>query len=235
VKEFFHACGILIIEGYGLTESSPTLTLNRPDAFRFDSVGKALPSVQLRLAEDGEILAKGPNVFAGYHKDPAATKEIFTEDGWLKTGDVGRFTDDGFLQIVDRKKDILVTAGGKNVPPQNIELRFADDPYIAHLVVHGDGERFLVAGVWLNDAAVKAHLEEQGVTADSRDAAIQTLVQKRIDKVNAELASYETIKRFHVMTTPLTVNDGMLTPTLKVRRRQVYQKFAAEFAELHQK
>jgi long-chain acyl-CoA synthetase len=233
VKEFFHECGILIIEGYGLTESSPTLTLNRPDAFRFDSVGRALPSVQLRLAEDGEILAKGPNVFAGYHKDPAATKEIFTADGWLKTGDVGRFTDDGFLQIVDRKKDILVTAGGKNIPPQNIELQFADDPYIAHLVVHGDGERFLVAGVWLNDAAVKAQLDEQGVAADSRDAAIQTLVQKRVDKVNAELPSYETIKRFRVMPTPLTVGDGLLTPTLKVRRRQVYQQFAAEFAELH--
>jgi long-chain acyl-CoA synthetase len=233
VKEFFHECGVLIIEGYGLTEASPTITLNRPDAFRFDSVGKPLPSVQLRLAEDGEILAKGPNVFAGYHKDPAATKEIFTADGWLKTGDVGRMTDDGFLQIIDRKKDILVTAGGKNVPPQNIELCFADDPFIAHLVVHGDGERFLVAGVWLNEAAVKAHLDQQGVAADSRDAAIQALVQKRVDKVNAELPSYETIKRFRVMPAPLTVNDGLLTPTLKVRRRQVYQRFAAEFTELH--
>ncbi|MBI5479643.1 MAG: AMP-binding protein [Deltaproteobacteria bacterium] len=233
VKELFHECGILIIEGYGLTESSPTLTLNRPDAFRFDSVGRALPSVQLRLAEDGEILARGPNVFAGYHKDPAATTEIFTADGWLKTGDIGRLTDDGFLQIVDRKKDILVTAGGKNVPPQNIELRFAADPFIAHLVVHGDGERFLVAGVWLDEAAVKAALDEQGVTPDSRPAAIEALVQRRIDRVNAELASYETIKRFRVMGTPLTVNDGLLTPTLKVRRRQVYQQYAAEFAELH--
>ena len=131
MKEFFHAAGLLIIEGYGLTETSPTLTLNRPDAFRFDTVGKVLPSVQLKLAEDGEILAKGPTVFGGYHKDPAATAEAFTEDGWLKTGDVGRFTDDGFLQIVDRKKDILVTAGGKNVPPANIEMRFRDDPFVA--------------------------------------------------------------------------------------------------------
>ncbi len=126
VKDFFYSCGLLLIEGYGLTETSPTLTLNRPDAFRFDTVGKVLPSVEVRLAEDGEIEARGPNVFGGYHKDPDATREAFTADGWFKTGDIGRFTEDGFLQIVDRKKDILVTAGGKNVPPANIELRFRD-------------------------------------------------------------------------------------------------------------
>jgi long-chain acyl-CoA synthetase len=233
VKEFFYEHGLLIVEGYGLTEAAPTLTLNRPDAFRFDSVGKPLPSVQLKLAEDGEILARGPNVFRGYHKDPAATQEIFTADGWLKTGDVGRLTDDGFLQIIDRKKDILVTAGGKNVPPANIELRFADDPFIAHLVVHGDGERFLVAGVWLNDAAVTAHLDETGVPLAGRAEAVRALVQKRIDRVNAELASYETIKRFRVFAQPLTVQDGLLTPTLKVRRKQVYTKFRADFEELH--
>src|SRR6185436_8527405 len=112
-------------EGYGLTETSPTLTLNAPDAYRFDSVGRPLPSVELRLADDGEILARGDSVFRGYHRDPDATRAAFTDDGWFKTGDIGRFTDDGFLQIVDRKKDILVTAGGKNVPPVNIEARFA--------------------------------------------------------------------------------------------------------------
>ncbi|MEO7097071.1 MAG: AMP-dependent synthetase/ligase, partial [Polyangiales bacterium] len=218
VKELFHGCGLLIIEGYGLTETSPTLTLNRPDAFRFDSVGKPLPSVELMLAEDGEILARGPSVFSGYHKDPAATAQAFTDDGWLKTGDVGRFTDDGFLQIIDRKKDILVTAGGKNVPPVNIEQRFADDPFIAHLVVYGDGKRYLVAGVWLNDATVDAHLDAHGaVASEARDAARRALVQQRIDKVNAELASYETIKTFAVMKPALTVDGGLLTPTLKVR------------------
>ncbi|MBK7394711.1 MAG: AMP-binding protein [Myxococcales bacterium] len=160
VKEAFHGAGTLIIEGYGLTETSPTLTLNRPDAFRFDTVGKPLPSVEVRLAEDGEILARGPSVFGGYHKDPAATAQCFTADGWFKTGDVGRFTDDGFLQIIDRKKDILVTAGGKNVPPANIELRFADDPFVAHVVVYGDGHQSLVAGVWLNEGTVAGHLGE---------------------------------------------------------------------------
>lgn len=231
VKECFHACGYLIVEGYGLTETSPTLTLNRPDAFRFDSVGKPLPSVQLRLAEDGEILAKGPNVFGGYHKDPAATAEAFTEDGWFKTGDVGRFTDDGFLQIVDRKKDILVTAGGKNVPPANIEQRFADDPFLAHVVVYGDGKKYLVAGVWLNEDAVSAQLGD--VALDALPAARRALVQQRIDKVNANLASYESIKDFVLMDRPLTVEGGLLTATLKVRRKKVYETFRERFESLY--
>jgi long-chain acyl-CoA synthetase len=234
VKDLFHACGLLIVEGYGLTETSPTLTLNRPDAFRFDSVGKPLPSVQLKLAEDGEILAKGPTVFGGYHKDPAATREAFTDDGWFKTGDVGRFTDDGFLQIVDRKKDILVTAGGKNVPPANIEQRFADDPFIAHFVVYGDGKRFLVAGVWANDEAVRAHLEAHGVAREAFRTATKALLQQRIDKVNAQLASYETIKRFELMPRPLTVEEGLLTATLKVRRKKVYETFRAQLEALYE-
>ncbi len=233
VKELFHKAGLLIVEGYGLTECSPTLTLNRPDAFRFDSVGKALPSVQLKLAEDGEILARGPNVFAGYHKDPAATAECFTADGWFKTGDVGRFTDDGFLQIIDRKKDILVTAGGKNVPPANIELKFKDDPFIAHVVVYGDGQRYLTAGVWLNEPAVKAHLDANAVAPAARDEARRALVQRRIDEVNATLASYETLKKFVVLDQPLTVEGGLLTSTLKVRRKQVSQVFKTQLEALY--
>jgi long-chain acyl-CoA synthetase len=234
VKDLFFSNGLLITEGYGLTETSPTLTLNRPDAFRFDSVGKPLPSVQLKLAEDGEILAKGPNVFSGYHKDPAATKEAFTDDGWLKTGDVGRWTEDGFLQIVDRKKDILVTAGGKNVAPANIEIRFKDDPFIAHVVVFGDAQRYLVAGVWLNEGAVKEHLDRSGVAPGSRDEARRALVQKRVDHVNTELASYETIKKFAILDEPLTVEAGLLTSTLKVRRKQVTQKFGAIINALYE-
>src|SRR5690606_34447187 len=136
IKEQLHRTGLLVIEGYGLTETSPTLTLNRADALRFDTVGKPLPSVELKLDSDGEILARGPNVFSGYFKDPAATAAAFTEDGWFRTGDIGRWTEDGFLQIIDRKKDILVTAGGKNVPPANIEAKFADDPAIERVVVY---------------------------------------------------------------------------------------------------
>lgn len=233
VKTLFHECGILIIEGYGLTETSPTLTLNRPGDFRFDSVGKPFPSVELKLASDGEILARGPNVFAGYHKNPEATSQAFTEDGWFKTGDVGRFTDDGFLQIVDRKKEILVTAGGKNIPPANIELRFRDDPFIAHLVVYGDGKRYLVAGVWLNRETVDAHLRSQGLDGGADAEAIQALVQQRIERVNGELASFETIKRFAIIDDPLTVEAGYLTPTLKLRRKRVYETFGPRLEELY--
>ena len=189
IKELFQDAGVLLIEGYGLTECSPTLTLNRPGAFRFDSVGLPLASVELRLDDDGEILARGPNVFAGYHKDPEATAAAFTADGWFRTGDVGRFTEDGFLQIVDRKKDILVTSGGKNVAPLNVELRFADDPLFRHVVVHGDGQRFLVAAVWVDPAAARAAL---GGGDPSREA-LHALVAARVEAVNRTLASFETM------------------------------------------
>lgn len=206
VKERFYEEGILLIEGYGLTECSPTLTLNRPDAFRFDAVGLPFPSVELKLADDGEILARGPSVFGGYHDDPEATARAFTEDGFFMTGDIGRFTEDGFLQIIDRKKDILVTAGGKNVAPANIEIRFADDPAIAHVVVYGDGEKYLVAGVW-------------PATPKVSDEALQAAV----DRVNAQLARHETIKSFARIDEPLTVEGGTLTATMKVRRKKVYE------------
>ncbi len=231
VKEFYHQAGILIVEGYGLTETSPTLTLNRSDAFRFDSVGKVLPSVEVKLADDGEILAKGPNVFRGYHKDEAATREAFTDDGWFKTGDVGRFTEDGFLQIVDRKKDILVTAGGKNVPPANIEIRFQGDPRILHVVVYGDSKKYLVCGVWLNDALVDAELAD--VAPADRRAAREALVQKKIDEVNKELPSYETLKSFAIIETPLTVEAELLTASLKVRRKKVVESFRHTFEALY--
>jgi long-chain acyl-CoA synthetase len=234
VKEFFHRAGILILEGYGLTETSPTLTLNRPDAFRFDTVGKVLPSVEVRLAEDGEILARGESVFRGYHKDPAATKEAFTDDGWFKTGDVGRFTEDGFLQIIDRKKDILVTAGGKNVPPANIEVRFNGDPFILHVVVYGDGKRFLTAGVWMDEGAVAAHLSREKVASADRASVVRAIVQRRVDEVNAALPSYETIKKFAVIEGALSVADGLLTATLKVRRKKVYERFRDVFEGLYE-
>lgn len=243
VKELFHQAGMLIIEGYGLTETAPTLTLNRPDDFRFDSVGKALPSVELRLADDGEILARGPNVFAGYHKDPKATAEAFDDDGWFHTGDIGRFTEDGFLQIVDRKKDILVTAGGKNVPPANIEMRFRDDPLIEHVVVYGDGKKYLVAGIWVNHDAVAA-LSAPDAAGDAGSGSAgsgvdewMTLIEQRVAAVNETLARFETIKRFRVMNREpageLTVENGLVTASLKIRRKKIYDAFRSEFEALY--
>ncbi len=222
VKDKLLAAGLVVLEGYGLTEASPTLTLNRPGDFRFDSVGKPLPSVELRLADDGEILARGPNIFSGYHRDPEATAAAFTEDGWLKTGDIGQFTEDGFLQIVDRKKDILVTAGGKNIPPANIELRFRGDDVIEHVVVYGDGKRYLVAGVWLRAEHAARPASE-----------VRAQVQARIDAVNARLASCETIKKFTLVTEPLTVDAGMMTQSLKLRRKAIYARFRDQFEALY--
>jgi len=170
VKEAFHKAGVLIIEGYGLTETSPTLTLNRPDAFRFDTVGKVLPSVELRLAEDGEILARGASVFAGYFKDPDATAAAFTSDGWFCTGDVGRWTDDGFLQIIDRKKDILVTAGGKNVAPQNIENELKTSKYVSQALVVGDRRPYVAALVTLDEPEVAKWREEERTASAAEPA-----------------------------------------------------------------
>jgi len=219
IKQQLHAAGLLIIEGYGLTETSPTLTLNRPDAFRFDTVGKVLPSVEVKLDDDGEILARGESVFSGYFKDPEATGNAFTADGWFRTGDVGRWTEDGFLQIIDRKKDILVTAGGKNVPPANIEARFVDDPVIERVVVYGDARAYLVAAVWVR-AEVPAGERAQ-------------LAAQSIERINAQLARYETIKRHFIAEAPLTVEDGTLTSSLKLRRKAVYERMRTKFEALY--
>ncbi len=229
VKDLFFDADMLIIEGYGLTEASPTLTLNRPDDFDFDTVGKPLPAVDLKLAEDGEILARGDSIFAGYHKNPAATAATFTDDGWLKTGDLGRFTDQGFLQIIGRKKDILVTAAGKNISPTRIEKRFDDDPYLLHVVVYGDAKKYLVAAVWPNPAIIGEKLGD-----DASAEAIRGVIKPRIDAVNSELARYETIKNFTLIDEPMTVENGFLTPTLKVKRNKVYEAFGEHLEALYQ-
>ncbi len=163
-------------------------------------------------------------------KSEASTREAFTDDGWFKTGDVGQWTEDGFLKIVDRKKDILVTAGGKNVPPVNIELRFADDPMFTHVVVYGDAKKYLVAGVWLNEEILKEELAKAGKEGE---AGARELVQARIEKVNQDLAHHETIKKFTIMPRPLTVANGMLTAVLKLRRKKVYEAFRSEFEAMY--
>ncbi|HEX7699514.1 MAG TPA: long-chain fatty acid--CoA ligase, partial [Kofleriaceae bacterium] len=169
--------------------------------------------------DDGEILARGASVFAGYYKDSEATAAAFTSDGWFRTGDVGRWTEDGFLQIIDRKKDILVTAGGKNVPPANIEAKFVDDPVIERLVVYGDARSYLVAAIW----------PRAGVPA----AELQALVAERVDTINTQLARYESIKRFFIAESPLSVEDGTLTSSLKLRRKAVYDRLRDKFEALY--
>jgi long-chain acyl-CoA synthetase len=238
VKEMFLEAGMLIIEGYGLTEASPNLSFNRHDDFDFNTVGKPVPSVEIRLAEDGEILARGPNIFSGYFKDPDSTREVLDADGWLHTGDLGQFTERGFLQIIGRKKEIIVTSGGKNIPPANIEGRFKDEPLIAHVMVYGDGKRYLTALVDIDDAVASARLGlEEGSGADSeqlrRHPEVQEWIQQCIDAANSELAKFETIKRFAVASEPLTVEAGMLTPTLKLRRKNIIDRYQAELEALY--
>ncbi|MBF0564759.1 MAG: AMP-binding protein [Nitrospirae bacterium] len=239
VKEFFYEAGLLLIEGYGLTECSPTLTMNRGEDFDFDTVGKPFPKVDIKLAPDGEILARGPNIFKEYYKDAEATRETFTGDGWFKTGDIGTLTDSGFLKIVGRKKEIIVTSGGKNISPQPIEYLFREDPYIEHIVLYGDERKYLVALVTLKEEALKTWAEGDGLkglplTDLVRHPNVTDLVGKTIARVNATLASFETIKKFHVYAGHLTVDGGFLTPSLKLRRKAVYEKFGSVLDGLYE-
>ncbi len=236
VKELFKSAGMMIIEGYGLTECAPTLTMNRIDDYDFDSVGKPFPSVQVKIAGDGEILAKGDNLFLGYYKDDEATASMYDAEGWFRTGDLGRFNERGFLQIIGRKKEILVTSGGKNIPPQNIESRFRDEPLISQVVVYGNGKKYLVALVDIDEQVALERLGNNGEApceAPRQHPLIQLWVQEQIDKVNRELARYETIKHFCIADEPLSIEGGFLTPSLKVRRGQVEDHFRAALEALY--
>lgn len=238
IKEFFLEAGMWITEGYGLSECSPTLTMNHKDDYRFDSVGKPFPTVQLQLAPDGEILAKGKNVFSGYYKDPEASRACFTADGWFKTGDLGLWLEGGFLKIIDRKKDIIVTAGGKNIAPQRIESLFADHPDIEHVLTYGDGEKYVVALITLNESRIREKFQVLDPVADVWSSLIQRpetikLVQEAVDKVNTLLASFETIKYFHIGDIHFSALNGLLTAALKLRRKAAIERFRPQLAELY--
>jgi long-chain acyl-CoA synthetase len=219
IAEFFHAIDILILEGYGLTECTSAATVNRPDRFRFGTVGTALPRCELRLEPDGELLIRSDTVFAGYFKDPEATREVLGDDGWLRSGDIATIDDDGFVTITDRKKDILVTAGGKNVAPQNIENLLKLSPVVSQALVVGDRRPYVAALITLDPAV-------------ERDGA-EARVQEAVDATNAELSRYEQIKRFRILPRDFSAEEGEITPTLKLKRRVCEAHFAAEIEELY--
>jgi long-chain acyl-CoA synthetase len=219
VAEFFHAIDILICEGYGQTECTTASNVNMPTRFRFGTVGPAIPGIEVRTADDGEVLVRGPNLFAGYYKDEAATREIVDADGWLHTGDVGSI-EDGFLSITDRKKDIIVTAGGKNVSPQNIENELKASKYVSQALVIGDRRPYLTALITLDEAA-KGLSDPQG------------LVQELVDGVNEDKASFEQVKRFAVLPRDFSAEEDEVTPTMKLRRRIVEEHFASEIDALY--
>jgi long-chain acyl-CoA synthetase len=239
IAEFFHAAGILLLEGYGLTETCPALTFNRPDRFKFGSVGQTLPGVQLRIAGDGEILARGPNIATlGYFKQPEATREVFDADGWFHTGDIGTLDGDGFLTITDRKKDLIVTAGGMNIAPQNIENLLKADPFISQVMVYGDRRPYPVALITVNPDELSKFAREQGILTN--DAAVVVKHPKVVERVgrtveekNTQLQSYAKIKRFTVLAIDFTLDGGELTPTLKVKRKVVSQKYKDAIEELY--
>ncbi len=232
ILRFFYACGVPVMEGYGMTETATSATVNRTtgDGFRFGSVGQPLDGVEVRIADDGEVLIKGPNIFKGYYKNEAATKEAL-EDRWLHTGDLGRLDDDGFLYITGRKKDIIITAGGKNITPANLENGLKQSRWISQAVVVGDRRPYLAALVTLDPEEAPALAEKLGVegadvAALAQDERVHAEIQKTVDEVNSHVGPVEQIKRFEVLPADLSQETGELTPTLKVKRNVVQEKFA---------
>jgi long-chain acyl-CoA synthetase len=232
IAEFFHACGILILEGYGLTETSAASFVNRPTKFAFGSVGMPMPGTEIKLApEDSEILIKSPGVMQGYHNLPDQTTEALTSDHWLRTGDIGEIDGSGFLRITDRKKDLIKTSGGKYIAPQSIENKLkATCPYISNVLIHGDKRNFVTALVTLDEEATMKWAKDKGMNGKSYTEVVQLpeakgLLSPYFDQVNKTLAKYETVKQFAILPKDLTVEAGELTPSLKVKRKVVEKNY----------
>ncbi len=229
IAEFFYALGLVVLEGYGLTETAPVLTANTFEAIRFGTVGKPIPGVKIRIAPDGEILARGPNVMKGYYKKEAETREVFDGD-WFRTGDIGRFDEDGFLVITDRKKDLIVTSGGKNVAPQPIENLLKTIPSVATAVVVGDRRRFVAALVVPDFAKLEDHARSAGIpfadrAALVRDPRVVAFVMSEVDRVTTGLAPYERVKKIALLDRDFEIERDEITPSLKVKRAIVADRY----------
>jgi long-chain acyl-CoA synthetase len=235
--EFFDACGVLVLEGYGLSETCAAATLNTPTAVRFGTVGKPLPRTEVSCAADGEILIRGPQVFLGYYNDPAATEDALDPDGRLRTGDLGAVTEEGFIAITGRKKDLIITSNGKNVTPVNIESELRETRYVTEAVVYGDNRPYLVAMLTLdrdetNSMAARLDIANDVATI-AGDPRVHAEIQHDVDAVNSKLARIEQIKRFAILDHDLSQSGGELTPTLKVKRAFIYDKYADVFGGLY--
>jgi len=237
--EFFEAVGITIIEGYGLTETSPVLTVNRLDDFKYGTVGKPIPGVEIKIAEDGEILAKGPNIMLGYYNSPKATAEVIDREGWFHTGDIGMFDSEGHLMITDRKKHLFVSSGGKNIAPQPIENLFLQSKYIDQFVLIGDGRMFCTALIVPEFENLREFSQKNGIsfTSDSdliAESDIRKLYHAEIERLQKDLPHYERVRRFELLSQTLTVENGEITPTMKVKRKVVEQKYAGLIEKMYQ-
>jgi long-chain acyl-CoA synthetase len=230
IAEFFCALGLLILEGYGLTESSTVSHVNRLERYKFGTVGLPLPGVECRIAPDGEVLLRGPGIFKGYYRDATATQEVIDGNGWFHTGDVGEIDADGFLRITERKKDLIVTSGGKKVAPQMIENFLKTDPWISQVMVLGDGSKHLLALITLKQERVKEWGKEEGLGFQTPEEMIShprvlSLIKERIRQKNKELAPFEAVRGFRILPHDFTVEGEELTPTLKLRRQVVMERY----------
>lgn len=231
LAEFFNGIGVCILEGYGLTETSPIISYNCPEAIRYGSVGQPLPGGEVKIADDGEILSRGPQNCLGYYNNPEATKELFDQEGWLRTGDIGYLDKDNFLFITDRKKDLIITSGGKNIPPQTVESLLVSDRYIAQAIIYGDKRNYLVAMLVPNYEHLQIYAKEKGISFSNATelvdhSHIKKILAKRVAKSLKDLPSFEQVKRFYIKNTEFTMEANELTPTLKIRRRFIYKKYA---------
>jgi len=237
ILEFFYAAGVPVLEGWGMTETTGVGAVGTLDHFRFGTVGRALPGVELRIAEeDGEILMRGPNVFREYWRNPQATAETLI-DGWLHTGDIGELDADGYLRITGRKKDIIITAGGKNLAPANLENDLKASRWVSQAVMYGDRRPYPVALITLDEDEILPWAREQGlpdeIGALAGEAQVRELIQSELDRANARYAQVEQIKKFTILDHDLSQEEGELTPTLKVKRNVISERYAEVFAALY--
>ncbi len=237
--EFFEAVGLKIIEGYGLTESSPVITANRLDDYKFGAVGKPLPGVEVKIAEDGEILARGANIMKGYWNNKHATEEAIDKDGWLHTGDIGVFDANGFLIITDRKKHMFVSSGGKNIYPQPIEGLFLQSKYIDQFVLVGDRRMFLSALIVPDFDAIKEYADRNKISyTNEKDLVekqeIYEIIDKEVATLQKDLSNYERVRKFVLLNKPLSLENGEITPTMKIKRRAVEEKYSDLIEEMYQ-
>jgi long-chain acyl-CoA synthetase len=227
ILRFFDAAGVLVLEGWGMTETSTAATISSPDDFKVGTIGKPFPGCEIKIADDGEILVKGPNVFQGYHKNEEATRETIV-DGWLHTGDIGEIDSEGFIKITGRKKDIIITAGGKNITPANLEAEIKQQPLVSQCVVVGDRRPYLVALVTLDPEEAVAYAKEHGLPEDpeqlAANADIKAAIEAHVEKINENFARVEQVKKISILSHDLSQESGELTPTLKVKRAVVASK-----------
>jgi long-chain acyl-CoA synthetase len=236
ILEFFYACGVPVLEGYGMTETATASTVSTPDAHKFGTVGRPLPGAEVRIADDGEILIRGPHIFGGYYKMEDKSFGAI-EDGWLHTGDLGELDEDGFLKITGRKKDIIITAGGKNLTPANVENDLKQSRWISQAVMHGDRRPFPVVLITLDPEEIPNFAKEHGLSEDvaslANEPKVRELIQGVVDEVNSRYARVEQVKKFVILDHDLSQETGELTPTLKVKRNVVNEKYAGLFERLY--